>query len=509
MGSRAPGEFGTMELTTTTSAASRRSSACVIVGVYANGTLSAGAENVDGATQGAVSRLYKEGDINGRLGSSLLLTDVDGVRAKRVLVVGLGKAKAFGITEFRRAISTAANAIKDSRISDVADYLTQEPVATCDAYYLARYSVESIRSALYRYDETKSDRNGPRKSLQKICIAVNSRGDAKKAQLGAEHAEAIASGVSLAKDLGNLPPNICTPAYLARTAQKISRQNKRVKTKVLGEAEIKKLGMHSFLSVTSGTKLPAKLIVMQYKGSGRDKPIVLVGKGITFDAGGISLKPGPNMDEMKYDMCGAASVIATMSVVASMQLPINLTVVVPACENLPSGTATRPGDIITSMSGKTIEVLNTDAEGRLILCDALTYSRRFKPEVIIDVATLTGACVIALGHHRTAVMSTNEDLADEITAAGIAADDRAWPLPIGGEYEAQLKSNFADFANIGGREGGAVTAATFLSKFTSGLNWAHLDIAGTAWKSGGGKGGTGRPVPMLTELILRRSRAIP
>ncbi|MBT6210808.1 MAG: leucyl aminopeptidase, partial [Woeseia sp.] len=230
---------------------------------------------------------------------------------------------------------------------------------------------------------------------------------------------------------------------------------------------------------------------------------------ITFDAGGISLKPGAGMDEMKYDMCGAASVIATMSVVASLKLPINLTVVVPACENMPSGTATRPGDIITSMSGKTIEVLNTDAEGRLVLCDALTYSRRFKPEVIIDVATLTGACVIALGHHRTAVMSTNDELTGEITAAGIAADDRAWPLPVGDEYETQLKSNFADLANIGGREGGAVTAATFLSKFTTGLNWAHLDIAGTAWKSGGAKGGTGRPVPMLTELILRRSRAIP
>jgi leucyl aminopeptidase len=508
IGRRVPGDFETMELITTTSAASRRSTACVIVGVYADGTLSAGAENIDGAAQGAISRLYKQGDVSGRPGSSLLLTEVTGIRAKRVLVVGLGKASAFGVTSFRRAVSTAANAVKGSKISDVANYLTLEPVTNSDAYYMARYSVEAIGSVLYRFEATKSGRKASPHALRKVCIAANSRGDAKKALLGAEHGQAIAAGVSLAKDLGNLPPNICTPAYLARTAQKIDRQNKGVKTKVLGEAEIKKLGMHSFLSVTSGTTLPAKLIVMQYKGAGRDNPIVLVGKGITFDAGGISLKPGAGMDEMKYDMCGAASVIATMSVVASLKLPINLTVVVPACENMPSGTATRPGDIITSMSGKTIEVLNTDAEGRLVLCDALTYSRRFKPEVIIDVATLTGACVIALGHHRTAVMSTNDELTGEITAAGIAADDRVWPLPVGDEYETQLKSNFADLANIGGREGGAVTAATFLSKFTTGLNWAHLDIAGTAWKSGGAKGGTGRPVPMLTELILRRSRAI-
>ena len=280
-------------------------------------------------------------------------------------------------------------------------------------------------------------------------------------------------------------------------------------TKVLGEAAIKQLGMHAFLSVTGGTSEPAKLIVMQYRGTARQKPVVLVGKGITFDAGGISLKPGPGMDEMKFDMCGAASVIATISTVATLQLPVNLTVVVPTCENLPSGTATRPGDIVSSMSGQTIEILNTDAEGRLILCDALTYARRFKPAVLIDVATLTGACVIALGHHHTAVMSKHDDLASDLTNAGIAADDRAWRMPLGAEYEKQLRSNFADFANVGGRDGGAVTAGCFLSKFTDGMNWAHLDIAGTAWRSGGNKGSTGRPVPMLTEFLLQRAGALP
>ena len=272
---------------------------------------------------------------------------------------------------------------------------------------------------------------------------------------------------------------------------------------------MKRLGMHSLLSVTAGTKEPAKLIVMQYKGKTGQKPIVLVGKGVTFDSGGISLKPGPGMDEMKFDMCGAAGVIGTMAAVAKLKLPINVNVVVPAVENLPSGLATKPGDIVKSMSGQTIEILNTDAEGRLILCDALTYSRRFKPDTVIDVATLTGACVIALGHHRTAVMSYNEKLSADIVAAGLSSDDRGWPMPLGDEWATELKSNFADMANVGGRPGGTITAGCFLGKFTDGLNWAHLDIAGTAWKSGKLKGSTGRPVPMLTEYLLGRCGALP
>jgi leucyl aminopeptidase len=498
-----------MEMFTTTSAAHRRSSDCIIVGVYGNGRPGKGAADIDAASKGHLGKLIKQGDISGKPGSSLLLSSVPGVRAKRVLVVGLGKPGKFDIRQLRRAIGAAARVIRDSQAKDIVSYLGLEDVADADIYYRARYTVETIGNSIYKFTETKTGRHSRKAPLKKIGIAAGSRGDAAKALRGAEHAQAIVDGMSLARDLGNLPPNICTPAYLARTAQKIARQNKSVSTRVLGEAEIKRLGMHSFLSVTAGTTLPAKLILMQYKGAGRDKPVVLVGKGITFDAGGISLKPGPGMDEMKFDMCGAASVIATMLVVAKLRLPINLNVVVPACENLPSGTATRPGDIISSMSGKTIEVLNTDAEGRLILCDALTYSRRFKPEVIIDVATLTGACVIALGQHRTAVMSRSDKLANEITAAGISADDRGWHMPMAEEYEKQLKSNFADFANVGGRDGGAITAACFLSKFTEGMNWAHLDIAGTAWQSGIAKGSTGRPVPMLSEFILRRARVIP
>jgi leucyl aminopeptidase len=345
--------------------------------------------------------------------------------------------------------------------------------------------------------------------LQKIGFVIAKRGDAAAVLRGAEHGDAIAAGVALARDLGNLPANVCTPTYLARTARKMAQGNGKLTTRILNEPEMKRLKMGSLLSVTAGTKEPARLIVMQYKGAGSDKPIVLVGKGVTFDSGGISLKPGPAMDEMKYDMGGAAGVLGTMLAVTKLKLPINLTVIVPAVENLPSGTATKPGDIVTSMSGQTIEVLNTDAEGRLILCDALTYSRRFKPEIVIDVATLTGACVVALGAHRTGVMSNSDDLRNELVDAGESSADLAWPLPLGEEYEEQLKSNFADLANIGGPGGGAVTAGCFLGKFTDGLTWAHLDVAGTAWTGGTAKGGTGRPVTLLSEMVLARAGALP
>ena len=413
------------------------------------------------------------------------------------------------VSQFRRAVAAGVQAVSQSNARQILNSLTLENVAETDPYYLARYSVETIGDVLYRFTEMKSSKRPTIMPLKKIGLAIAKPGDAARGMRGAEHADAIVAGMSLAKDLGNLPANVCTPSYLARTAQRLAREHKNLQTQVVNEAEMKRLGMHSLLSVTAGTDEPARLIVMQYKGAGRDKPVVLVGKGITFDSGGISLKPGPGMDEMKFDMCGAASVIGTMAAIARLKLPINLNVVVPAVENLPGGSATKPGDIIKSMSGQTIEILNTDAEGRLILCDALTYSRRFSPAAIIDVATLTGACVIALGHHHTAVMSNKGELADSLVAAGVAADDRAWPLPLADEYADQLKSNFADFANVGGRDGGAITAGCFLGKFADGMNWAHLDIAGTAWKVGKEKGATGRPVPLLTELMLSRCGALP
>jgi leucyl aminopeptidase len=481
----------------------------VIVGIYERGRLGTAAADIDKASGGALKRLLKNGDISGQFARCAVLNDLDGVKAPRVVVVGLGKISAFDITKFRRALGAALRSISHSKCRQVLNGLTLEDVSGTGPYYLGRHTAQTVGDVMYRFTTTKSGKKPLQMPLRKVGITVASRADGNKAAKGATHGDAIAAGMDVCKELGNLPANVCTPSHIARSAQKIARENKNLTCKVLNEAEMKRLGMHSLLSVTAGTKEPAKLIVMQYKGKPGQKPLVLVGKGVTFDSGGISLKPGPAMDEMKFDMCGAASVIGTMVTVAKLQLPINLNVVVPAVENLPSGLATKPGDVVKSMSGQTIEILNTDAEGRLILCDALTYSRRFKPDTVIDVATLTGACVIALGHHRTAVMSPSEDLQNDIVAAGISADDRGWPMPLGEEWAAELKSNFADMANVGGRPGGAITAGCFLAKFTDGLNWAHLDIAGTAWVSGKQKGATGRPVPMLTEYLLGRCGALP
>jgi len=498
-----------MEYFTTTSNASRRAVDCVIVGVYKSGKLGAAASEIDAASNGEIRRRVKSGDVSADVGHCAVLTNVPGVKANRVAVVGLGKAGELTATAFRKAVAAAVKAISKSKTRSLLNGLTVEPVKECDVYYLARHTAEVASDVLYRFTQMKSGRKPAPSALREIGVSISERKHEKAAQLGTTHGDAIAAGVALAKDLGNLPANVCTPGYLARTAKKLATGNGRLTTRILNETDMKRLGMGSLLSVTAGTREPAKLIVMQYKGAGKDKPVVLVGKGVTFDSGGISLKPGPGMDEMKYDMCGAAGVIGTMAVVAALKLPINVNVVVPAVENLPGSKATKPGDIVTSMSGQTIEILNTDAEGRLILCDALTYSRRFKPAAIIDVATLTGACVIALGAHRTAVMSNNDDFQSEIVAAGETAEDRGWPMPLGDEYAEQLKSNFADMQNIGGPGGGAVTAGCFLGKFTDGMTWAHLDIAGTAWKSGAQKGGSGRPVPMLSEVLLRRAGALP
>ncbi len=498
-----------MDYFTTTSSAAKRVTDCVIVGVYDSGKLSAGAADIDAASNGELRRLVKSGDISTKPGRCVLLTRLPGIKAARVAVVGLGKSGELDTRNFCRAVAAAIGSVSESKCRDVLITLTLEDVGDANVYYRARQGVQTVGDVLYRFTEMKSSGNNARMPLRKLGLSVASRADAGKAMLGAKHGDAIVTGMSLAKDLGNLPPNVCTPTYLARTAQKLAKGNGKLTTRILNETDMKRLGMHSLLSVTAGTHEPAKLIVMQYRNGGKSKPIVLVGKGVTFDSGGISLKPGPAMDEMKYDMCGAAGVIGTMATVAALKLPVNLNVVVPAVENLPGSKATVPGDIVKSMSGQTIEILNTDAEGRLILCDALTYSRRFKPDTIIDVATLTGACVIALGHHHTGVMSYDDSLADEIVGAGVNAYDRAWRLPLAEDYAEQLKSNFADFANVGGRDGGAITAGCFLGKFTEDLKWAHLDIAGTAWKSGLKKGATGRPVPLLSEFVLSRCNALP
>ena len=408
---------------------------------------------------------------------------------------------------YAEAVRTALRALASTKAASVTWTLTEHTARDKDTAWAVLTAVTLIREASYRFIErhpelkSKRDKNGT--GLRKLVLAVPAA-DAKTASVAAARGTAIANGMDLTRDLGNLPSNICTPTYLANTARQIAKDFK-LKVEVLGRKQIEALKMGAFLAVTKGSVEPPAFIVLRYEGGpAKQAPVVLVGKGITFDTGGISLKPGEGMDEMKYDMCGAASVLGTLRAVAEMGLKQNVIAVVPTCENMPSGIATKPGDVVTSMSGQTIEILNTDAEGRLILCDALTYVERFKPAVVIDVATLTGACIIALGHINTGMYARSDALADALVAAGKQSLDTAWRMPLDEEYQEQLKSNFADMGNIGGRPAGSVTAACFLARFTEKYDWAHLDIAGTAWKSGAAKGATGRPVPLLTRFLMDR-----
>ena len=484
--------------------AARQRTDCAIVGLYESGTLTAAAGQLDVALDGRIAKLVKRGDLRGKPGEVTML-DVDRGPCHRVLVVGLGKKDGFKRKQYKKALLAAVAAVAKSGARDAVSYLSQEPVGETDAYYRGRLAAESVGHALYRVPAIRSTRKPPEPALRSFGIAVPERDQKKDAERGLEHGRAVAAGAALTRDLANLPANVCTPSHLAQKARELAREYKSVRTQILDEAELRRLKMGSFLSVTAGTDEPARLIVMRYEGAARGRaPIALVGKGVTFDSGGISLKQPVGMDEMKFDMTGAASVFGCIKAAAELGLPVNIVGLVPACENMPSGRATKPGDIVRSMSGQTIEVINTDAEGRLILCDTLTYSRRFKPSLVIDIATLTGACVIALGAHISAVMSNDDDLAAELEEAGRRAEDRAWHMPMADEYHDQLKSNFADFANACGRDGGAITAACFLAKFTEGLRWAHLDIAGTAYLTGAQKGSTGRPVPLLMDFLINR-----
>ena len=484
--------------------AARQRTDCAIVGLYESGAFTSAAEQLDTALDGRLTKLVKRGDLRGKPGEATLL-DVERGPCSRVLVVGLGKKDGFRRKQYKKALLVAATAVTKSGAKDAVSYLSLEPVGDTDVYYRGRLAAEAVGHALYRVPAIRSTRKPPEPALKSFGIAVPERSQKKDAERGLEHGRGIATGAALTRDLANLPANVCTPTHLAQQARELARAYKAVRTQILDEAELRRLKMGSLLSVTAGTDEPAKLIVMRYTGAANGKaPVALVGKGVTFDSGGISLKQPLGMDEMKFDMTGAASVFGCIKAAAELRLPINLVGIVPACENMPSGRATKPGDIVRSMSGQTIEVINTDAEGRLILCDALTYSRRFKPSLVIDVATLTGACVIALGAHLSAVMSNDDELAAEIEEAGRRAEDRAWHMPMAEEYHDQLKSNFADFTNACGRDGGAITAACFLAKFTDGLRWAHLDIAGTAYLTGSQKGSTGRPVPLLMDFLLNR-----
>jgi leucyl aminopeptidase len=477
---------------------------CLVVGVYEPRKLSAAAAAVDRASKGYLAGVLRRGDMSGKSGTTLLLHNVPGVAAERIVLVGLGPDRDFRDKRYREAVAAAVRALNATGADEATLHLTELAVGRRDAAWKIAHAVTVASEGAYRFTKMKSRSESEPPVLRRLALNVD-RAAEKRAAAGLSQGLAIAHGMNLAKDLGNLPPNVCTPTYLASQAKELAKHY-RMKITVLERADMDKLGMHTLLSVAQGSAQPPKFIVIEHWGGPKkQKPVALVGKGVTFDTGGISLKPAPEMDEMKFDMCGAASVLGTMKAVGEMKLPVNVIGVIPTTENMPGGRATRPGDIVKSLSGQTVEILNTDAEGRLILCDSLTYVERYQPAAVIDIATLTGACVIALGHVASGLFSNDDALAREVLAAADAAHDRAWHMPLWDDYQEQLKSNFADFANIGGRPAGAVTAACFLARFAGKFRWAHLDIAGTAWKSGKEKGATGRPVPLLTQFLLHRA----
>ena len=477
---------------------------CVVAGVFAGGELSAAARALDKASAGAISAILARGDLDDKAGATLVLHALPGLATPRVLLVGLGKAAEVSDKTYRDAVTAAARQLTASAAEDAAFCLAEVDVGERSAAWRIAQAAQILRDSTYRCDELKSRKDESRKGVRKL-VFITSGKPAPDLEAGLREGEAIAEGMALAKTLGNLPGNVCTPTYLATTARKLAKEHK-IKVEVLERDDMEKLGMGALLSVARGSHEPPKFIVLNYKGGkAKDKPVVLVGKGITFDTGGISLKPGEGMDEMKYDMCGAASVLGTFKAIARLELPINVVGLIPTTENMPGGSAIKPGDIVTSLSGQTIEILNTDAEGRLILCDALTYAERFEPAAVVDIATLTGACIIALGNLTSGLLANDDALAAELLASGQAAGDKAWQLPLWDEYQDMLKSNFADIPNIGSKGAGSIVAACFLARFTKAYKWAHLDIAGTAWKSGADKGATGRPVPLLTRFLIDRA----
>ena len=476
---------------------------CLVVGVFEEAELGAPARTVDAACGGRLKKLLARGDFAGRAGETLLLADLPGLKASHVLLTGLGARKQWQRKAWRKAWASAVGALNRTRIASCAVALDRPDTRQLDDYYLGRAVAEIAGTVLYRVNDLKTGRKPPPPALRKILAGPVRK--APPAERGLTHGAAVAAAMNVQRDLANLPANVCTPTYLAEEARALAKRH-GLSIKVLDEAAIRREKMGCLLAVSQGSHQAPRFIVLEYQGTKKEQaPLVLVGKGVTFDSGGISLKDPPGMDEMKFDMSGAAAVIATLTLAAQLRLPLHVVGLAAAVENMPGGKAVKPGDIATSASGQTVEILNTDAEGRLILSDALHYARRFRPAAVIDIATLTGACVIALGHHHSGVMGNDEGLVRELLEAGRRADDRCWQLPLTEEYAEQLKSNFADFANVGGRDGGAITAATFLAKFTQGLAWAHLDVAGTAYQSGPAKGSTGRPTPLLAQFLLQRA----
>jgi leucyl aminopeptidase len=479
---------------------------CIVLGVFEDGEMAEEANAIDSASGGLLKKLLTRGDFSGRSGETLLLTELPGITASRALLTGLGARKSFGRKGWRRALGAALTAVLRTRIASIAVAIDRPPAKELDDYYFGRAIAEIVGSTLYRVNDLKTGKKPKAPALQKVIAGPVRKGGTEDAERGLTHGEAVGAAATMQRDLANLPANVCTPTYLGDQARALGKQHTSLRVQVLDEAAIKKEKMGCLLAVSQGSHEPPRFIVIEHRAGKADSPpVVLVGKGVTFDTGGISLKDPPNMDEMKFDMSGAAAVMATLSLVAKLRLPLRVIGLIAAVENMPSSTAVKPGDIATSAAGLTVEILNTDAEGRLILSDALHYSRRFNPAAVVDIATLTGACVVALGHHHSGAMGNDQDLVHELVEAGVRADDRAWQLPLTEEYAEQLKSNFADFANVGGRDGGAITAGAFLAKFTQGLKWAHLDVAGTAYQGGAQKGSTGRPTPLLADFLIHRA----
>jgi len=479
------------------------STPCLVVPLFEDKELPSPAAQLDAASHHAISKLVQAGDISGKAGQSLLLQKIEGIRAQRILLVGAGKSKELDAKKYAALLRNTWKALQRYNQTEAALALGELSVAKLETERKAEFLARMFQTLAYRYLTTKPKAAQGGFTMKQITVLVGESRERAPASRGLDKGSAIGKGMNVARELGNLPANICTPSYLAKQAVQLGKKHRHLEVQVLSEAQMKRLGMHSLLSVGNGSEEASTLIVMKYQGgAASEAPQVLVGKGITFDTGGISLKPGGGMDEMKYDMCGAASVLGVMSAICELQPDFNVIGVIASAENMPSGRATKPGDVVTSMSGQTIEILNTDAEGRLVLCDALTYVERFKPKSVVDIATLTGACVTALGSVASGLMSPDDDLANTLYQCGLDSLDPCWRLPLWDEYQEQLNSNFADMANIGGPKAGSVTAGCFLARFAKKYRWAHLDIAGTAWVQGAEKGATGRPVPLLMEYLL-------
>lgn len=487
----------------------------LFVGVYTDGGLGEMAKLINHASNGALETVLKH-EFKAAAGSLIDLRTLPGVRAERVVLVGLGAKEKFNGNVLSRAHAAIAGYCSDASLAEGVSTLLEEPCPATTLRQSAQLAATAAGNATYKYTATFSKAKRPATSTFKKLTFTIDKPDVKHVEDGIWYGAAIAKGLRLTRELGNLPANVCTPAYLGDQARQLAKDHKSITVEVLERKQLEALKMNAFLSVAAGSDQPPRFVVLKYspdRGNGKKKqksegPVVLVGKGVTFDTGGISLKPGLAMDEMKFDMCGAASVLGVFKAIAHMELDTEVVGLIPATENMPNGHATKPGDVVTSMSGQTIEILNTDAEGRLILCDALTYAERFNPAVVVDIATLTGACIVALGNFNSGLYASDDALADDLLSAGKRALDSAWRMPLDDEYQDLLKSNFADMANIGGPAAGSVTAACFLSRYTKAYRWAHLDIAGTAWLKGGkDKGASGRPVPMLCQFLIERQAA--